>query len=735
MTDRDQLYTALRNADAAGDTAAASALAAHIRSLDAPTAPVQAPAPQPADEPFAVSAGRAIRDIPRQIGLTARAGLRGVAEGAELFTEPVRRMVTNPILGAMGLPQGERLSRVAASASDAVGLPKPQNANERVVQDAASLMAGAGGLIGGARGLERIGTGLVKSAGASISANPVGQLIGAAGGGGAGSAVREAGGSDLEQFGGSLVGALAAPGLAALAHRGVQAGTRAAQNAINPESVQQAVEQQVRLKLEGVGINWSELEPRVRVGLINEARQAMRTGGELNGEALRRLTDFQSVRGSVPTRGMLSLDPVQITRERNLAKMGANASDSGLQGLARAENQNNQALINSINDIGAGAQGASDSFAVGSRAIGALESGLNRERATIGELYSAARDTAGRSFPLNGQQFTANANRALDDALLGGALPSSVSEHMNRIATGQVPFTVDYAEQLKTAIGNLQRNTSDGQTRMALGVVRRALDDTPVLGLGEQGTMAGARTVNPGNLPAIPGATNLGEQSIEAFNQARRANRAMMSRVESNPALKAIYDEKAAPDNFIQRYVTGSSAKVGDVNRLAQELRNDPEAFSAVRNNIAAWLKERAIGAGTNDEVAKFSATGYRRALDEIGERKLAAFFDPQEISQLRSVGRVADYMTVQPAGSAVNNSNSGALVLGRGVDLLDTMASRVPLFGLGPTVTGVIRGQQQQRALKVPGGLLATPQQQPLGSLLVPAASVGGLLAAPGGY
>lgn len=43
MADREQLYTALRNADAAGDTAAAQRLASYIRSLPADAAPAAAP--------------------------------------------------------------------------------------------------------------------------------------------------------------------------------------------------------------------------------------------------------------------------------------------------------------------------------------------------------------------------------------------------------------------------------------------------------------------------------------------------------------------------------------------------------------------------------------------------------------------------------------------------------------------------------------------------------------------
>ncbi|MET4574981.1 hypothetical protein [Ottowia thiooxydans] len=162
-----------------------------------------------------------------------------------------------------------------------------------------------------------------------------------------------------------------------------------------------------------------------------DAEAALRSGKSLNSTALSRLLDFQRV-GAMPTRGTLTLDPIQITREQNLSKIGANSNDSGLHGLAKVQNENNSALIGTINRLGAGS--SDDAHSVGERAISALQGGIKREKHNIDQLYDQARDSAGRSFPLNGNEFTSKANRLLDDALLGGALPSSVSQHLNRIA-------------------------------------------------------------------------------------------------------------------------------------------------------------------------------------------------------------------------------------------------------------------------------------------------------------
>lgn len=728
---------------------------------NAPQPPVQ-PAKRPAWEsapvepPAAVKVGRGLMEIPRQIGLTARYGLEGAGQASELVTEPLRQYVTDPLVrlvtgagkqnlsslvtGQQQPTQSPAAGQVASGFADWLGLPKPEGANERVVGDVTRTMASVGTLGGAGRAVtgaadaavqaaQRLGNSpaaaqLVSKIGQFFSANPLQQVVSAAGAGGAGGAVREAGGGAGSQAVAALAGGLAAP--AALG--GAQALVNKAASVLRPAQTTQQVEQQIELALSRNGVDWKAVPERLKQGMRAEVQQALKTNGELDGEALTRLLDFKRVEGATPTRGMVTLDPVQITRERNLAKTGANSVDVGMQRLAQVENQNNRALINALNQ--AGAANAPDQVATGSRLINSLQRNLDADQSNINALYSAARDSSGRSFPLDGARFTANANKALDDALLGGSLPPSVGEHLNRVARGEVPFTVDYAEQLKTAIGNLQRSSQDGNTRRALGVVRQALDDTPVLGLGQQGPAAGARPNNHGMLPAVPNAPQLGEESVAAFNKARAANRAMMQRVEATPALAAVR-EGIEPDKFVQQFITGNGkdASIRSVQALRREIANDPEAQAAVRAHLADYLKQKALG-GASDELGNFSAANFRKALDGIGDQKLRAFFSPEEIEQLRAVSRVSSYMTAQPKGSAVNNSNSGALLIGRGMDWLDMVAGRLPIGQ--DTVRGFIRGAQQGAAVNVAPSLVK-PGQAASVPRLPAAAMATGLFLAPG--
>lgn len=686
-----------------------------------------APKQQP-ERSFVQQAGDAIRDIPRQVGLTARYGLEGIGQAAELVTEPVAGLMR----GA-GIPT-KSTGQLASGLADAIGLPSPQNATERVVGDATRMVAGAGGIVGAGRGLANAGA---QTLGAFLSQQPTAQLTSAAGSGLAGGAVRESGGSEGEQILGAVLGGLAGaavPGAVSRVTNAVKNAPGKLADLVNPgRSVPvQQMDQQIKIKLQmgESGVDWDVIPEKVRQLVRQDVQQALKVGGDLDAKALERLVDFRTV-GATPTRGTVTLDPVQITKEKNLAKMGANSQNANAQKLVSVESSNNKVLLDNFGRLGAD-RGA-DAHALGEQAAGSLQSWLDARKANVNQLYQAARDSNGRSVALDGASFTRQASQLLDDNLLGHALPKDVERHLNRIAMGEVPFNVDYAEQLKTVIGKLQRGTSDGSTRMALGMVRQALDDvTPATGVvGRSGIP------NPGNLPAVSGSNAvapLDDGAIAAFNRARSANREMMQQIEKVPALKKLWDGDLAPDDFIKRYVLSPSAKVQDVAELVKVM--DASGKQALRDGVLGQLKAAATG-GAQDELAKFSAAGFRRALDQLGDRKLNMLFSKEDVQALKALSRVSQYTTHQPVASAVNNSNSGALLAGKGMDLLNGMGRLGDLLkigGVGDQVNVVVRGRQQAQALDVVPSIVRRPeaQQFQLRQLAAPAGTSAALFAAP---
>lgn len=672
----------------------------------------------PAEKPAAVKAGASLNEIPRQLGLTARYGLEGVPQALELFTEPLRKYVTDPLAQAVtGTKQhGRSLSGMGVDMADRLGLPKPQGANERVIGDASRLVAGAGG-IGALGKVAAASPGMLGQAGKMFSQNMGQQAISAGAAGGAAGASREAGGTPGQQ----AIAGLAAGVLAPTAIGAIKSGSMKAASAIRNEfapRAMDAVDNQINLTLRRSGVDWAGIDERTRQAVRNDVRQATAVGGDLDAAALQRLIDFRRV-GATPTRGTLTLDPVQITREKNLSKTAANSVDVGLQTLPRIEHQNNRMLIDRVNEMGAAR--ALPQADAADRVIGAQRATIDHAQNNINSLYQGARDTSGRSAQLDGAAFAQRANALLQENL-AGKLPTQVETAMNNIAMGKAQLTVEHAEQLKTMIGRIQRNSSDGNERYALGLIRQALDEAP---------LRGAPQVNPGNLPAVPGTVPvspsvLGQESIEAFNAARSANRQFMQRLEQSPSLQAVMDG-AQPDNFMQQHVMRSGATAQDLRSLREAIAHDAASVETVKNYIAGELKRKALS-GAADEVGNFSQSAYNKALHDFGRRRLEVFFSPAEIDQLEAVGRVASYTQFQPRGSAVNNSNSGALVLGKGLDFLSRIAPKVPV--VNDTITGTLAGIQQRQAQNISQGLLSRQAGPSFMDQLAPAMVYGGLLA-----
>jgi len=712
--DLSQLSTDDLKALQAGDISKVSS--AGLKSLQAQASAPAVAAPPAAAPSTAETIGSTLREIPRQVGLTARYGIEGAGRLLDVGTEPIRQLIVNPLLrvlqptGVSDLVTGKgpvlaaSTGNAASALADTLGLPSPQNADERVIGDAARMVASSAGMAGAARAGSAAVTGVTRNVLEQLAARPGVQLAAGAGAGAAGGAVREGGGGPLEQFGASLAGGVAG-GVAADKASGA---TNAIRSLLTPKASQvQNADQQIQLVLQRSGIDWSQVPERIRQGMRDEVASALTTGQPLNADAVRRLLVFRQA-NVTPTVGMLTQDPVQITREMNLAKTGANSTDLGLQRLPGLQNQNTAALLQQLDE--AGAANAPSAAAVSRRAIEDMQGTAASQTGNINRLYSAARDTSGRSLPLEGGTFTARANQLLDQANVGSFLPPDIAKKMNAIATGEYPLTVDVAEQLKTSIGNLQRGSADGNARRALGLVRQALDEAP---------LQGSPTVNPGNLPTVPGtvppsAATSGQQSIDAFNAARSANRTWMRRVESNPALQAVVDG-VEPDQFVQRYLVGKSASAADVQALRGEL--SPQAVEQTRQYLLKHLRDAATN--NTDDVTVFSNSAYRRALRDIGDDKLSVFFDDAELQRLRDIGDAAKLMQSQPAGSAVNNSNSGALILGRGIDMLERISGRLPL-GLKDTISGTLQGVQQSRALSPRNALIEAVGGRPAPGLRV---------------
>lgn len=664
-----------------------------------------------AEKPVAVQAGGIIKDIPRQLGLTARYGLEGLANAAQIFTEPVASLMR-----AGGLSV-KPLGQIATDAADSIGLPTPQGANERVIGDAARLVAGAGGTAGAANVLSRGLSGTAQAVAQQLAANPVQQASAAAGGGLAGGAVREAGGDAPGQFGAAVIGTVLGglvPGAAASAANRVQSLVR------RPDPLQ--LEGRISLALRESGVDWQQVPQAIRSQLVDDVRKATASGGELNADALRRLADFR-LTGTTPTRGMLTLDPVQITREQNLAKIGANTADGELQGLARLQNRNNAQLIGNLNNLGAN---RGDTLRAGETVTSSIFGQQAGLRGAEQAAWDAAKSSPGYRMPVSAGPLN-QINAALGDEGLMPFMNPTISRYMEAFQTGQQPFTPQAYRNLQSMLS--REVAKGGNEGAAASLAQRILRDADIAPAGfvtQSGTLA-----TQGTASAMRAADGAVDDSISAVNAARRATRQAYLFEDSSPLVRSVLSEGASsdPQRIAQRYILGGTAN--ETAELLQQV--GPQNREIIKNAVLSNLKEKALS-GSSDEVGKFSQSAFNKALNQLGERKLSLLFTPEELTAIRANARVASYMQAQPVGSAVNNSNSGALMLGRGYDWLNAVASKVP-FGKSVIVDPLrsidVSLSQRQAQNIMPA--LVNPQSRPLlPGLVGPGVAMGGLLATP---
>lgn len=175
--------------------------------------------------------------LTRQAGLGARAVVNGLTTIPALLSDAVAAPINAGLDLVRGPGNGFRFQKAQdaiGGAMDALGLPSPQNAAERVSGEVVGGLAGGAGFVKAGQVLARSGGELAKGVGQVLSAGPGAQIIGGGAGAGAAGAVREGGGDAPAQVAAGVLGALAPAALPAAggaAVRGVLRGGEAGRQA------------------------------------------------------------------------------------------------------------------------------------------------------------------------------------------------------------------------------------------------------------------------------------------------------------------------------------------------------------------------------------------------------------------------------------------------------------------------------------------------------------------------
>ena len=717
----------------------------------------QTPPPPPPEKSTGESIMSAVTDFPRQVGLTGRYAIEGAANTLGLPLEPMR-MGVSAISQLAGGPPAASMSTYGTKLADLLRLPKPRETSvmdtrtglanvlpsEQVVGDITTSMASTIPMVSGAAALAKNTTGITSNVANQLAANPMLQYGSAAGAGYGSGLTRESGGDPVQQFLAGILGGVVTP----MAYGGAKslltsAGQKVAPTLtgkLNPDAVIPSpaeVDQIITLKLGQSGIDYSRMSDQVKKALNADVTNALRTGGDLGGDAMRRLLDFRMIEGTTPTKGMITLDPRQVTLEQNLAKTGMNSQDPNLQTLGNVQASNNRALIEALNAQGAGNVQAPYLMRAGEASAAKIAAEDVAKKSAASDLYTKASELPGGELPLNRAELVQNIDTALAKSNKNAFLPESVRGMINSIAKGEVtiegvkypvPFDVKALDNLLTTVATAQRATSDGNIKAALKIVRDAIDQTEVKPVKSE--FGGGQVVTESGASFLKGQDASPQELLDALNKARAAHRDRMQWQESSKPVEQTVNGMQ-PDEFVRKFVLDGDV----VDAAAVAKSGDP---AATKSAILTHLKDRALG-GKPDEIGTFGAATYNKTLKDIGDDKLALFFSPEEIGELQRLGRVAQYMTLQPKGSAVNNSNSGALVLGAGIDVLANSVG-VGFPGIATfavpfakkQLQGTLNAAEQRKSLDMGKALSQYTPGLSLGERAVPASIYAGLLTNP---
>lgn len=628
-----------------------------------------------------------VKMLGRNMAQDVAAGVEGIAALGDIAISPI----TAP-LRAAGF-ETTPMAQTVRQGAQALGVPEPSGPVERVATDVARVVGptmatmGAGGLMAGS------GNAIAAGAGRTLAAQPAMQLATATTGGLSGSIAKEGGQGPVTQFVATLAG-----GLAPITATKIAQGTI---NTFGRATTKAAEELLARNK-----INLNDL-PSIasRKQVLDQVKQGVKQGG-VDEVALKRYVDYMKL-GATPTKGRVTLDQVQLTHEKNLAKIGAASHDKSLQALSNIERDNDRLLTQHLDDIGAA--NADDSLIASQKLISVLKKTDAPRKEAVDKAYQLVRDSNGRYAALNTKQFSETANNYLDEEMLGSALPAETRSLLNDISSGKIPFNVNTMIQFdKRLSGQASTALRSGNKEAALAVnqVRKALTETPIEGV--EGTVTQA-----------------------LYEKARQMAASRFSIIDDTPALKAALDD-AEPDKFVQTFIigAGNKANLSDVKSLANELSNSPEAFDIAKNQIAKYLRDKATG-GAASEVATFSAANYNKALNTLGDAKLKLFFGKKGLQELKRVGRVAAYEKFRPAGSAVNTSNTATTLMGRSADATQRILGWMPGGKyISPMAANALRGISSSREAQLAMGPMLSNRLRE-GGLEPLAAPIAGMVSA----
>lgn len=388
----------------------------------------------------------------------------------------------------------------------------------------------------------------------------------------------------------------------------------------------EGIELEIKASLARDDIDIGQIPQSVLAKLKDEATQALKTGQQVDAGTLLRKMDFEKS-GVKPTLGQVTRDPAQYTKELNLR--GVQGAGEPIQGRLAEQ----QAVIASR--LRQGTTGPNQ-YEGGQRLLDLAKGKGDAMDADIRSAYNAFKQSTGKDLevPLTGlaQDYT----KTLRD--FGQTIPGAVRSQFEELGllTGKQNklLTIDDAENLIKVI-NKNYNPADKAQATALNELRGHVQNA-ILNVTDGGA---------------------GMEAATLANFARGTAKGKFDAMRDSPAFKAALNG-AEPDDFVRKYVI--NGKVREINALADLV--GPDGQKTMQQQMLAYLEKKAMGSNAAGDGSSSQAS-FNRELQNIGRNKLTALLGESKTDELFTLGRVMAYIQQRPAGSAVNESNTGAAV------------------------------------------------------------------------
>lgn len=466
-----------------------------------------------------------------------------------------------------------------------------------------------------------------------------------------------------------------AEGVAHLAVRGVEAAKRA----LKPSNIQRLMREPAELEAylqaqaRAVGVDFAAVPEDLRASMRDAATRAIRSTNRLPDTAVRNRMLAEKAGLPQLTVGQATRDPVQFSREANLADEEFRSFLGGQQTAATKKLQDAQAAT----------PGAGTPYEAGTAVIDDVAAQRKIYDDRIQELYEVARkDPAGYQLIQNTQKFAKEAVRDLKQKQLWENLPKVFKDQLAVLTADQGRYKLS-ARQAANLLKNINAHTVNGvdPTNAALGVLKtkaRELVDNAEM----RDPVAGA-----GVLKAFKDAS------------AKRAERGSWE--DSSTAVKNLASKTpVAAERVFEKYVM--QAPVDDFQGLWKTLGD--ESRTKLQRQFVDTLVKKAMNKNGTE------LTNYGTALQWLREfppEKLKTMFpDEEALKQFKTVLEYVRLTKEAPPGNFVNRSNSGVM-------LLDALASTRNWPAIGPAVTRPLGALREEVAAK--GALapdLAAPGQ-----------------------